>query len=617
MQTVAPQILRRLAALALAATLAACAPGGAPSPDTSAYESRAEGLEAAGDYQAAAREWQSVAGMTSGAARDRANINAARNLHALGRDAEALRLLDTMPSQPAGAVGIDYALLYASVATAAGDPAAALARLDSLPADLGGADLEEALELRADALFALNRAGPAVETLVARERLLTTAAAVADNRRLIWNRLQQAAAAGKDLATPPGAGPIVAGWLSLGRLIEATGGNPFRMRSELERWRASHQSHPASLALLDAIMANYAALTAYPRKVALILPLQGLLAASSAALRDGFLAAFYGESPASRPEVVIIDTTVLGAAGAWERAAEQGAEFIVGPLSKDEVAELRTVSGGVTTLALNEPSGDVGLGSFIYQFPLAPEDEADQAASKILGDGLYRGVAMVPANDWGMRIAESFGETLQAGGGRLLEIRTYVSGLPDYSQQITELLHVDESRARHQRLESALGVPLGFEPRRRQDAEFVFLAAMPQDGKQIASQLRFHYASDLPVYATSSIYQPGAPPGDDLDGVRFDDMPWILSNDESMAELRRRIGAVWPAATGRRARLYALGYDAYALVPLLRSAQLGGISDLQALTGTLSLTDTGRIARGLDWARVANGRIRAVSSPKP
>ena len=224
---------------------------------------------------------------------------------------------------------------------------------------------------------------------------------------------------------------------------------------------------------------------------------------------------------------------------------------------------------------------------------------------------------MVPANDWGMRIAESFGETLQAGGGRLLEIRTYVSGLPDYSQEITELLHVDDSRARYQRLEGALGVPLQFEPRRRQDAEFVFLAAMPQDGKQIAPQLRFHYASDLPAYATSSIFLPGSPPGTDLDGVQFDDMPWVLSDEESVAELRREIEAVWPAATGRRARLYALGYDAYTLVPLLRGARPGGLSDLRALTGTLSLTESGRIARGLVWARVANGRIRPEPSPAP
>lgn len=615
MQTAVTKSIRRATLFLLVAGLVACVPAGPPLPDTSAQEARAESLEAAGDYQAAAREWESIAGMTAGRARDRAYLNAARNLHVLGDDGDALRLLESIPSPPAGAMGVDYALLYASVANATGDPDTALAKLDLLPPDIGGADLARALALKADAQFALGQAPTAVGTLVARERLFTTPTEEANNQRLIWSRLQQAATAGVDLSTPPGSNPTVSGWLELARLARSAGVDPSRMRGELERWKAAHPAHPASRTLVNEIIANYAALTAYPRSVALILPLQGPLAASSAAVRDGFLAAYFGESADQRPEVVILDTSTLGASGAWERAVEQGADFIVGPLSKDEVAQLEGVSGGVTTLALNEPSGDAAMPGYVYQFPLAPEDEAAQAARKVLDDDLYRGVAMVPANDWGMRIAESFGETLQARGGRLLEIRTYVSGLPDYSQEITELLHVDDSEARHQRLVNALGVPLEFEPRRRQDAEFIFLAALPQDGKQIAPQLRFHHAIDLPVYATSSIYLPGAPPGDDLDGVQFDDMPWILSDGDPVAEVRDEMQAVWPAATGRRARLYALGHDAYTLVPLLRSSYLGSIPDLPALTGTLSLTEGGRVARELDWARVAKGRIRAVSPP--
>lgn len=617
MQTFVPKSLRLIVLAALAAVMAACAPGGPPVPDTSAQEARARGLESAGNNDLAAAEWVSIAGMTTGPARDDARLNAARNFRAAGRDQDALLQLQGIAEPPAGDDGVRYALLYASVANATGKPAVALDKLELLPPDLGGEARIEALALRADALFALDRAPEGVETLVARGRLLTSAEAVAANERMIWNRLQQAATAGMDLSTPPGANAVVAGWLSLGRIAQSTGGNPSRMRSELERWRAAHASHPASRMLLGEIIANYAALTAYPRRVALILPLKGPLASSSIAVRDGFLAAYFGEPADNRPEISILDTSVLGARGAWEKAAEQGAEFIVGPLSKDEVAALEGVSGGVATLALNEPSGDARLAGFIYQFPLAPEDEAAAAAARVLADGRYRGVAMVPANDWGMRIAESFGETLQAGGGRLLEIRTYLPGLPDYSAEITDLLHVEDSRARHERLQNVLGMPLGFEPRRRQDTEFIFLAAMPQDGRQIAPQLRFHYASDLPVYATSSIYQPGAPPGSDLDGVQFSDMPWILGDSATVADVRAEIQAVWPAATGRRARLYALGYDAYTLVPLLRSAHAGGIRELVALTGTLRLTDGGRIARELDWARVTNGRIRTAASASP
>ena len=51
-----------------------------------------------------------------------------------------------------------------------------------------------------------------------------------------------------------------------------------------------------------------------------------------------------------------------------------------------------------------------------------PALEASQAARRILADGHARGIALVPDNDWGLRIAASFGEQLQAGGGRLLEL---------------------------------------------------------------------------------------------------------------------------------------------------------------------------------------------------
>lgn len=600
---------RWIALLVLAAAVAACIPAGPPAPDTGEYRARAEAFEAAGDYLSAAREWQSVAEMSAGTERDRAYLNAARNLNAGGRPGDARRALDALSAPPSGPEAVEYAFLYAESAIATGAPALALETLDALPPDLGGADMATALELRADALFGMGQGSAAVEALVSRERLMPTGEAVAGNRRLIWNRLQEAAAAGADFSTPAGADPEVAGWLEIGRVLQAAGGNPFRMRGGLKRWRDGHPDHPAALTVLDTVLADFEALTAYPRKVALILPLQGPLASSARAVRDGFVAAHFEESSGRRPEIIILDSAAFGASGAWERAAGQGADFIVGPLSKEEVSELAGVSGGVTTLVLNEPSGDAGLPDFVYLFPLAPEDEAAQAATRILADGLHRGVAMVPANDWGLRIAESFGEALQAGGGRLLEVGTYVPGLPDYSAEITRLLRLDESRGRHQRLEGVLGMPLVFEPRRRQDMEFIFLAALPRDGKQIAPQFRFHHAYDVPVYSTSSIFLPGKDPGNDLDGVRFDDMPWILGDDERIAGLRQRLRGVWPAATGRRARLYALGFDAYTLVPLLRGSA-GTLSGLEGLSGTLYLTDAGRIARGLRWARVVNGQIR-------
>lgn len=613
MQSSKHRLLTCLSVVALLFALTACGPTRPSGPDTSAAESRAQGLESTGNYEAAATEWQAIVDMTSGVARERAVVAGARNLHAAGQSAEARALLETLSQPPAGAVGIEYALLYARVALETGSPDRAIASLDVLPPDLSGTDKASSMSIRADALFALGRGGEAVETLVAREAVLTSVNQANQNRRMIWNRLQENSRERLDLSAPEDADPVVSGWLELGRLLRGAGGDLVRLQQPLAAWRQRNPLHPASESVLDPLLASFDELTGFPSKVALILPLTGQLSASATAVRDGFLAAYYlQEDREDRPRILILDSAVLGAAGAWERAASQAADFIVGPLTKLEVSQLSGVTGGVTTLALNELSGDSALPEFVYQFSLAPEDEAVQAADRILGSGLSRGIVMVPANDWGMRIAASFGEALQAGGGRLLEVRTYIPGLPDYSQEITRVLRVDESKERHQRVEGIVGESLEFEPRRRQDAEFVFLGAMPRDARQIRPQLRFHYAQDLPVFATSSVFSPGESSGRDLDGIVFDDMPWVLADDGQFSALRSRLELIWPASTGRRARLYALGYDAYALVPLIYSSRLNAVSRLPGLTGTLSLTDERRIQREVDWARISNGRVRPL-----
>ena len=73
---------------------------------------------------------------------------------------------------------------------------------------------------------------------------------------------------------------------------------------------------------------------------------------------------------------------------------------------------------------------------------------------------------------------------------------------------------------------------------------------------------------------------------------------------------------IWPASVGRRSRLYALGYDAYTLVPLLSSLRRDAVSGIAGLTGNLELVENGRVSRELEWARVVNGQIRRVPDPR-
>jgi len=258
-------------------------------------------------------------------------------------------------------------------------------------------------------------------------------------------------------------------------------------------------------------------------------------------------------------------------------------------------------------LALNYLRGDVLAPPGFYQFALAPEDEARSAASRTINDNLIRGVALVPDNDWGRRVLTSFTSEFEAAGGQLLDYRSYQPTDQDFSFEIQELLALSQSVQRYRRLRANIGGPLQFDPRRRQDVDFVFLAADSKAGRLIKSQLKFFYSGDLPVYSTSFIYSMDGRSDTDLDGVMFAETPWVVHPPAWIADFPELYAEYWPAEK-RLTRLHAMGYDAYHLVGGLFPARTGPMDEIIGATGTLTLQADGRVHRRMAWARFERGR---------
>ena len=122
----------------------------------------------------------------------------------------------------------------------------------------------------------------------------------------------------------------------------------------------------------------------------------------------------------------------------------------------------------------------------------------------------------------------------------------------------------------------------------RPDAQFIFVAAQPVHGRLIRTQLRFNYASALPTYAISDVFDPSGAGNQDLDGVIFPDMPWILDPQGAAGGARETVERVFPTRAGQLTRLYAFGYDAYRLVNELPRLRSGGGGYLPGATGRLS-----------------------------
>jgi outer membrane PBP1 activator LpoA protein len=171
-------------------------------------------------------------------------------------------------------------------------------------------------------------------------------------------------------------------------------------------------------------------------------------------------------------------------------------------------------------------------------------------------------------------------------------------------------LRLTDSRARHRRLETLLDTRLQFEPRRRGDIDFIFAASQAANARLLRPQLRFHFAGDLPTYATSDSFEPDVAANEDLDGLTFPDMPWMLGGAlaDSVSAAAR---VAWPGVNPRRNRLFAFGFDAYRLLSTLRGASPG--ASIQGLTGRLSVGADGRVRRELDWAQLKGGEAVVLS----
>lgn len=473
----------------------------------------------------------------------------------------------------------------------------------------------EVHELRAEARHRTGDPLEAAHERVLRDRFLRPEdeGERARNQQAIWQTLNLLPdeVLRREIAPPP---DPFDGWRELALISRSTQTGSVDIPGMIDGWRKRYPSHPASGDIIELVLARQREQAGRPMRIAVLLPQSGPTAESAGALRDGFIAAhFHRENRAYMPVIRFYDTGPDPATITlvYSQAVEDGADFVVGPLTRQAVT-LLAGSGriSVPTLTLNYSESDRRTDPRLFQFGLAPEDEARQVAQRAWLDGRNHALAIVPEDEWGQRVAEAFRKEWEQFGGKLLEIETYPSEINDFSDQIRRLLNLDESEQRHRELAKILQQPLQYEPRRRNDADFIFMAAFPRQARLIRPQLEFHFAAQLPVYSTSHVFSGKRSRDDDrdIDGVIFCDLPWLL--EDTKRAVKRDIERVWPERSDQYARFHALGVDAYDIIPYLNNLRLFQYERYQGATGILQLGDTNRVYRQLPWARFNNGLPR-------
>jgi outer membrane PBP1 activator LpoA protein len=240
----------------------------------------------------------------------------------------------------------------------------------------------------------------------------------------------------------------------------------------------------------------------------------------------------------------------------------------------------------------------------INSLSLSRTEEATAIANAAINQGQKQAIVIVPDSAWGARIETAFTTIYEKGDGHVTATAHFDTSISDHSAMLTKLLKIDESRQRKTDLQSRLGINLTFEPSRRDDFDFIFMAANPVEGRKLKPLLRFHDTGDIPVYAMGRIYSGIVERNSDqdLNGIVFPTTRWQLeTRDDVVLKLES-------VRNGSLGNLYALGQDAWHLLPWLPLMRKDPDLWFPGFIGALRMQSNGQLYRQPTWAQFSAGR---------
>ncbi|MFK7955807.1 MAG: penicillin-binding protein activator [Lysobacterales bacterium] len=386
----------------------------------------------------------------------------------------------------------------------------------------------------------------------------------------------------------------------------------------LAAWRLRFPTHPAARDSLENLMGGTQVQSASPDRIAVLLPFTGRFPAAARAVRDGVLSAFFDDAR-RRAQVHFYDTgsTPEMAVSMYRRAIDDGADQIIGPLERDAVtAVLLEADGSTPVLALNHQASAAPPAPGNLQFGLLPEDEARSIARHMMNEGLLRVAVMTASDAWGQRVSNAFIEHFEQLGGVILEVQQFQPLAQDFSNQVSQLVGTTQAELRRRQIARSFRFQVGFEAQPRHDLDAVFLAAKAQPARLIKPQLAFYNAGQVPVYATSHVFNGSRDRNRnrDLNGIVFCDAPFML-DESGFTPSVTQAESNFSELGGIASRLFALGLDAYRVLPYLNLLRSMGTQAFPGATGQLSLDAGGYLYRNLACAEFTGGSVVLRQAP--
>lgn len=498
-------------------------------------------------------------------------------------------VLATIPSQS------PYAkVLAGNLAVAGKDFDSAFRLLLPLQADKtlsneAGASLHASLALAYDDQQDAMRA---LEQRVTAESYLQTPEAIRNNQALIWKSLSSLPRA--DLVEMRGnsADTISQGWIDLALAAAKSD------KEALTSWRSAYPDHPAVFIAQDISdhQASSKPVTSpndVNGQIALILPFSSETYYPAAdAIERGFMAAQFAEKGAGEVKIYATRGDKNEIVSLYMQALNEGAHYVVGPLTRDEVTTLAADKIQVPTLTLNYADTvniDTGTplaknpSANFYSYGLSIDTETAQLVKLARDLGMQTASVVISPDPLASRIARSFSDAWIADGGQI-RLNLGIAEGQDLNGIKTEIS----------------GHP----------ADMIFLAASAESARGI----RPYLDTATPTFAISHVYSGSWESTDDqpLNAIRFVDMPWVLQTSNPAYASYRLAAADLPP--GEMQRWFALGADAYKLLVTLTSKRRLPTT-VDGLSGKIRISATGEITRELSVARFGKSGVQVEKSP--
>ena len=445
-------------------------------------------------------------------------------------------------------------------------------------------------------------------------------------------------------------------WLQLAIIVKRFALEPESFKQQLVDWQSRHFGHPLVTNLPVKIEMTLLQSPIQAKRVAILLPLSGRLANQGIAIKEGILAAYLenlqnaelsqnslsenGESPGDTThndtqqyrEIRFFDSALKTTQQINLLVADF--DVILGPLVKQRIVELTAVlPKEKILLALNRVQLETGsrtidevntvAESYLilpehYYFSLAPEDEAHQLASHIQQKQLIRPIIFAADNSTTQRMAQAFIATWKKTPDAIVPDLTIFTDNKNMRVRVSQMLDVTQSKQRIKQMEMLSDVEVFGVERNRRDIDAIVLFANPEQTQLlnpiIEASLSPFARKSLSVFASSRSYSLDLNSNNlrDLRNLTFTDMPWMLP-DNDWQNLAKQTTQLWPQKQDTLMRLFAMGFDAYNLLPNLRRLKTLPQLFNHGLTGSINVDKNGVLHRRLPLAQITQDRVKLLA----